>query len=108
MPSRYDCTFFVTSSSAFLGVFFPYRALLTSFRSWPTAAVYDSTSYAGQSGWFQVGGTSLASPLIAGVFALAGGTASYANAQEVPYANATNWHDVTNGSNGSCGTIMCN
>ena len=29
------------------------------------AAVYDSVTYVGQSGWFQVGGTSLAAPLIA-------------------------------------------
>jgi subtilase family serine protease len=74
------------------------------------AAVYDSTPYYGRSGWFQVGGTSLASPLIASVFALAGGTAAYANAQQVPYAQFTssNSHDVTTGSNGNCGTIMCN
>jgi subtilase family serine protease len=75
------------------------------------AAVYDSTRYQGQSGWFQVGGTSLSSPLIASVFALAGGTSSsVANAQLVPYSKFTssNSHDVTTGSNGSCGTIMCN
>jgi subtilase family serine protease len=75
------------------------------------AAVYDSTRYQGQSGWFQVGGTSLSSPLIASVFALAGGTSSFGNAQQVPYTNFknSNSHDVTTGSNGSCGTIiMCN
>jgi len=74
------------------------------------AAVYDSTSYQEQSGWFLVGGTSLAAPLIAGVFALAGGTASYANAQRVPYLKFTraNSHDVMSGSNGYCGgSIMC-
>jgi subtilase family serine protease len=74
------------------------------------AAVYDSTTYQGQSGWFQVGGTSLSSPLIASVFALAGGTSNFSNAQQVPYNSFTssNSHDVTTGSNGSCGTIMCN
>jgi subtilase family serine protease len=74
------------------------------------AAVYDSTKYQGQSGWFQVGGTSLASPLIASVFALAGGISSSANAQQVLYTGlpSSNLHDVTTGSNGSCGTIMCN
>ncbi len=74
------------------------------------AAVYDSTVYQGQKGWYQVGGTSLSSPLIASVFALAGGTSSSANAQQVPYTKFTssNSHDVTTGSNGSCGTIMCN
>jgi subtilase family serine protease len=74
------------------------------------AAVYDSTPYDGMSGWFQVGGTSLASPLIAGVFALAGGIAKTQYGPQVPYAQATasNLHDVTSGSNGNCGTIMCN
>jgi subtilase family serine protease len=74
------------------------------------AAVYDSTSYKGQSGWFVVGGTSLASPLIAAVFALAKGTGSYTNAQQVAYVKfkSTNSHDVTTGSNGFCnGSIMC-
>jgi subtilase family serine protease len=74
------------------------------------AAVYDSTPYFGESGWFQVGGTSLSSPLIAGVFALAGGVGSSTNAQQVPYLKFTssNSHDVTSGSNGFCrGTIMC-
>ena len=36
------------------------------------AAVYDTVRYQGQSGWFQVGGTSLSSPIIAAVYALAG------------------------------------
>ncbi len=54
------------------------------------AAVYDSTRYQGQPGWFQVGGTSLSSPLIASVFALAGGASSYANAQQIPYTRFTN------------------
>ena len=71
------------------------------------AAVYDSTRYERVSGWFQVGGTSLSSPLIAGVFALAGGVSPGTNAQQVPYLNSSNLHDVTSGSNGICGTIMC-
>jgi subtilase family serine protease len=74
------------------------------------AAVYDTTPYGGTTGgWYQVGGTSLASPLIASVIALAGGTASLSNAQALPYIkfNATNSHDVTTGSNGSCGAPVC-
>ncbi len=62
------------------------------------AAIYDSTSYFGQSGWFKVGGTSLSSPLIAAVYALAGNTGS----GSAPYANAGLLHDVTSGSNGTC------
>jgi subtilase family serine protease len=75
------------------------------------AAVYDSISWNGvSSGWAGVYGTSLAAPIIASTFALAGGTAGAANASQIPYVqfNSTNSHDITSGSNGSCGTIMCN
>jgi subtilase family serine protease len=71
------------------------------------AAVYDSTSYQGRKGWFQVGGTSLSAPLIAAVFALAGNAASAAYPASIPYGHATSLHDVTTGSNGSCTTTMC-
>jgi subtilase family serine protease len=71
------------------------------------AAVYDTTRYSGRSGWFQVGGTSLSSPLIAGVYALAGNAASVEYPASIPYAGRTSLHDITSGSNGSCGTIMC-
>jgi subtilase family serine protease len=71
------------------------------------AAVYDSTRYQGRSGWFQVGGTSLSSPLIAAVYALAGGVGSNVEAASIPYANTSRLHDVTSGSNGNCSTTMC-
>jgi len=75
------------------------------------AAVYDSVRYSGRSGWFQVGGTSLASPLVAAIYALAGGVPSGTQANTVPYANvnySTNLHDIVSGSNGSCGgTYLC-
>jgi subtilase family serine protease len=71
------------------------------------AAVYDSVRDQGQSGWFQVGGTSLAAPLVAAVYALAGNAAT-ANAGSYPYAHASSLHDVTTGSNGSCGgSYLC-
>ncbi len=71
------------------------------------AAVYDSVSYQGQTGWFQVGGTSLASPLIAATYALAGANGTNVNAASTPYAYAASFgtgptsafHDVTTGSN---------
>jgi|SRR5579885_3515582 len=34
-------------------------------------AVYDSYGYQGQLGWFRIGGTSLSSPIVAGIFAIA-------------------------------------
>jgi subtilase family serine protease len=65
-------------------------------------AVYDSTSNSGQVGWQQFGGTSVASPIIASVYALAGGVASTVNGASIPYANTSHLNDVTSGSNGSC------
>ncbi len=74
------------------------------------AAVYDSVRYQGQKGWFQVGGTSLAAPLIAAIYALAGGAATGIQANAIPYLNASygvNLHDVVGGSNGSCSSYLC-
>src|SRR5262249_52044078 len=68
------------------------------------AAVYDSVSYFGQSGWFQVGGTSLASPIIASAYALTG-TASSANYGSTPYGQTSFLHDITSGSNGGCSPL---
>jgi len=61
------------------------------------AAVYDSNAFEGQSGWFQVGGTSLSSPIIAAVYALAGNAASVEYPASLPYANLAGLHDVTTG-----------
>jgi len=74
------------------------------------AAVYDSVKYQGRAGWMQVGGTSLSSPLIAGVYALAGGLPAGSSGGSALYnhlGDGTVLHDVTSGSNGSCSTIMC-
>ncbi len=67
------------------------------------AAVYDSVPYVGQTGWFQVGGTSLASPIIAGAYAIKG-VLSGTQANSLPYLNSpsTNLHDVKAGNNGNC------
>jgi len=71
------------------------------------AAVYDSVRYQGRSGWFQVGGTSLASPLIAAVYALAGNGANTIDGS-YPYSHKSGVFDVTSGSNGSCGgSYLC-
>jgi subtilase family serine protease len=71
------------------------------------AAVYDTVKYFGMFGWFQVGGTSLASPIIAAVYALAGNGASTVDGS-YPYSHRTGLFDVTSGSNGSCGdSYLC-
>jgi subtilase family serine protease len=60
-------------------------------------------------GWYQVGGTSLAAPLIASIYALTG-TASSANYAATPYGARGSLHDITSGSNGSCNSTyyLCN
>jgi subtilase family serine protease len=65
-------------------------------------AVYDSTSYDGYVGWLQFGGTSVSSPLIAGVFALAGNESSVSNNTLYNYVGTAYLNDVTSGSNGTC------
>lgn len=70
-------------------------------------AVYDSTAYRGASGWLVFGGTSVASPIIASVYALAGNGGSV-NYGSYPYGHLSSLFDVTSGSDGSCGgTYLC-
>jgi subtilase family serine protease len=64
-------------------------------------AVYDSTPYGGSSGWLKFGGTSVAAPLIGGVYALGAASAYPAS---IAYSNVTALYDVTSGSNGRCRT----
>jgi subtilase family serine protease len=79
------------------------------------AAIYDSTKYCSlfgffncTTGWYQVGGTSLASPLVASVYALAGNAGGQNIFGSLPYAHAGSLYDVTSGSNGSCnGSYLC-
>ncbi len=60
-------------------------------------AVYDTQSP--YSGWTVIGGTSLASPLVAAIFAATGRAGA---GPSFPYANAAAFWDVTSGSNGTC------
>jgi subtilase family serine protease len=65
-------------------------------------AVYDSY---GVAGWLVFGGTSVASPIVAAVYALAANGATPTNV----YAHASSLFDVTSGTNGSCGgSYLCN
>lgn len=65
----------------------------------------------GATGWIQVGGTSLSSPLVASMYALAGSTGpgqTGAPNSYPYYAPAGDLNDVTSGSNGSCsGSYLC-
>ena len=67
-------------------------------------SVYDTYQ---QGGWLVFGGTSVSSPIIASVYALAGNTGSINDASYI-YAHKSSLHDVKSGSNGSCGgTYIC-
>lgn len=61
-------------------------------------AVYDSYD---ESGWIILGGTSVATPIIASVYALAGNTSKLDAAQSL-YAKGASLYPVTSGSNGHC------
>lgn len=75
----------------------------------PGAPVFSSTPLTpqGQSGWFDADGTSVSSPIVAGVFALAGGLRAHQTAGAVLYRHLRQtrnaFHDLTTGTNGSCG-----
>jgi subtilase family serine protease len=79
-------------------------------------AVYDSVATSGASGWFQIGGTSAATPQWAAAIAIANSTrvglrkANLSSADTALYSLAkpnlnSDFHLVTQGENGSCGAI---
>lgn len=73
-------------------------------------AVYDSYSYQRHSGWMVFGGTSVSSPLVGSVYALAGNESSLTYAQSIWAAGgSSSLNDVTSGSNGTCTiSYICN
>jgi len=67
-------------------------------------SVYDTYH---EPGWLVFGGTSVASPIIASVYALAG-NANSVSYGSYPYSHSGSLFDVTSGSNGSCGgSYLC-
>ena len=68
-------------------------------------AVYDSFH---EPGWLVFGGTSVASPIIASIYALAGAArlSSTVSAGSL-YATPSSFNLVTSGSNGGCGDYLC-
>jgi subtilase family serine protease len=59
----------------------------------------------GKSQWLVFGGTSVAAPLIGGIYGVNGGAVNYGSD---PYKRVSALYDVTSGSNGSCGgSYLC-
>ncbi len=63
-------------------------------------AVYDSYGSTGGANWLVFGGTSVAAPLVGGMYAVAGVTSAYPAA--TLYAAGASLYDVVSGSNGRC------
>ena len=71
-------------------------------------AVYDTYDTEQPPGWQVYGGTSVASPIIASVYALAGTTSASDSPNAYPYSNPASLFDVTSGSNGTCRpAVLC-
>jgi len=79
-------------------------------------AIYDSVGISGVTGWFQVGGTSAGTPQWAALIAIANSIrvaerkANLSSTNTLFYSlaktgMASNFHAVTKGENGNCGTI---
>jgi hypothetical protein len=69
-------------------------------------AVYSEVG--GVGGWVVFGGTSVSAPVIAGAYALAGTHLAGTYPGQSPYTRTYALYDVTSGSNGACGSYLCN
>ncbi|MGP8100280.1 MAG: S8 family serine peptidase [Candidatus Cybelea sp.] len=65
-------------------------------------AIYDTFQ---RRGWLVFGGTSVATPIVASVFALAGN--AIANPVRNLYSHTSSLNDITSGGNGACGAPLC-
>jgi subtilase family serine protease len=68
-------------------------------------AVYDSYGSTGGQNWYVFGGTSVAAPIIGGVYGLSGNTAGVP--ASIAYSHTSALYDVTSGSNGLCLNYLC-
>lgn len=70
-------------------------------------AVYNTFGSFGV-GWLELGGTSLSTPLVASMYALAGSPAPNTYPNSYPYARPGAFNDITTGTNDPCGgTYLC-
>lgn len=73
----------------------------------PGVSVYDTYfASAANAGWNVYGGTSVATPIVAAMYALAGNASSISNASPI-YAHASAMNDIVLGLNGACLTYLC-
>jgi subtilase family serine protease len=62
---------------------------------------YD-TYQTGGGGWYYSFGTSVSSPIVASIYALAGNALSVSSPASIPYAAPSAFYDITSGSEGKC------
>ncbi|HEY9475734.1 MAG TPA: carboxypeptidase regulatory-like domain-containing protein [Mycobacteriales bacterium] len=72
----------------------------------PNTGVASYDSY-GADGWMVYGGTSVAAPIVASIYALAGRVGASEQANSYPYAWPDALNDVTSGSTAFCGSYLC-
>jgi subtilase family serine protease len=73
----------------------------------PGVAVYDTYfSSASDQGWNVYGGTSVATPIVAGMYALAGNGSTIDNASRI-YANSGSLNNIILGANSLCLSYLC-
>jgi Putative Ig domain/Subtilase family len=60
-----------------------------------------------RAGFYVIGGTSAATPIVTAIYALAGNPVVNTYPAQYPYLKARNLFDVTTGANGLCGTYLC-
>lgn len=68
-------------------------------------AVYSSYGSTGGANWYVFGGTSVAAPIIGGVYGLSKNTTGIP--ASIAYSHRTALYDVTSGANGICGSYLC-
>jgi len=67
-------------------------------------SVYDTTSYQGQTGWFQIGGTSVGAPQWAAIKSVGNSVTNNKLYHDAASPNNANYlRDITSGTNGACG-----
>jgi subtilase family serine protease len=69
-------------------------------------SIYDSAGFQNQTGWFAATGTSVSTPAIAAVYALAGNAASVTSGS-YPYIHRSGFADVTQYPSLSCLSALC-
>lgn len=73
----------------------------------PNTGVAEYDSFGSNGGWSVYGGTSVATPIVTALWAMAGAPPANQTAAAYPYAYPGRFHDITSGIDGVCGNALC-